>query len=213
LVLVLANWLAMVVNTTDNFDMLGEAYTENTFEKLSFILGASLTDQGLTSSLQPLVEVLSGNKFAFDRFAAGQLNSLGPLSGLRNEMGRTLDGGLKLVEEGILSQIANRNQLVGMFDPVTVCLTSTTQSAVRSLTSTLCSNVLLTLYLPLKFTLNSCLKKSSWIKLNLHCPSSFKKRDGVELDNTERSELFRLMGEQEYFKKACSFYYEHCRST
>jgi hypothetical protein len=197
----LANWLAMVVNTTDNFDMLGEAYTENTFEKLSFILGASLTDQGLTSSLQPLVEVLSGNKFAFDRFAAGQLNSLGPLSGLRNEMGRTLDGGLKLVEEGILSQIANRNQLVGMFDPANRLPYIYNPISGKIPNKYTLFQRLVNVVSPIKIHPEQLPEEKFLDQIEFSLSTSFKKRDGVELDNTERSELFRLMGEQEYFKK------------
>ncbi len=57
----LANWVAAVVNTADNFDMIGEGVTKHTFEKLAFILGGSLTNQALASSLRPLVELVSGN--------------------------------------------------------------------------------------------------------------------------------------------------------
>jgi hypothetical protein len=197
----LANWLAMVVNTADNFDMLGEAYTENQFEKLSFILGASLTDQGLTSSLQPLVEVLSGNKFAFDRFAAGQLNSLGPLSGLRNEMGRTLDGGLKLVEEGILSQIANRNQLVGMFDPANRLPYIYNPISGKIPNKYTLFQRLVNVVSPIKIHPEQLPEEKFLDEIEFSLSTSFKTRDGVKLENTERSELFRLMGEQEYFKK------------
>ena len=197
----LANWVAMVANTADNFDMLGEAATENMFEKLAFILGGSLTDQLVTSSLRPLVEMMSGNKFAADRFAAGHLNALGPLAGLRNEMGRTLDGGLKIVEEGILSQIANRNQLVGIFDPVNRLpyLYNPVAGKVPNKYTLLqrAYNVLS----PVKIYPGQTKEEKFLEEIEFDIASSFKKRDGVELNPQERSEMFRLMGEQGYFRK------------
>jgi len=197
----LANWVAMVVNAADNFDMLGEAYTENTFEKLSFILGGSLTDQALTSSLRPLVEILSKNPAAFNRFAAGHLNALGPLAGLRNEMGRTLDGGLKIVEEGILSQIANRNQLVGIMDPVNRLpyLYNPVTGKVPNKYTLLQRAV--NAVSPIKIYPGQSPEEKFLEEIEFDLTSAFKKQDGVELDSKERSELFRLMGEQEYFKK------------
>jgi len=197
----LANWVAMVANTVDNFDMLGEAYTENRFEKLAFILGGSLTDQALTSSLRPLVEMFSGNSFAFDRFAAGHLNALGPLAGLRNEMGRTLDGGLKIVEEGILAQIANRNQLGGVMDPANRLpyLYSPVTGKIPNKYTLL--QRLWNAYSPIKVHPEQSPEEKFLQDIEFDISSSFKKRDGIELNPKERSELFRLMGEQEYFKK------------
>ncbi len=197
----LANWVAMVINVADNFDMLGEAATENLFEKLSFILGGALTDQMLTSSLRPLVELASGNSFAASRFAAGHLNALGPLSGLRNEMGRTLDGGLKIVEQDLLSQIANRNQLVGMFDPVNRLpyLYNPVSGKIPNKYTLLerAFNVIS----PIKIYPGQSKEEKFLEDIEFDISTTFKKMDGVELNNTEQSELFRLMGEQEYFKK------------
>ena len=197
----LANWVAMVANTADNFDMLGEAATENMFEKLAFILGGSLTDQAVTSSLRPLVELMSGNKFAAERFAAGHLNALGPLAGLRNEMGRTLEGGLKIVEENILSHIANRNQLVGAFDPVNRLpyLYNPVTGKVPNKYTLLqrAYNVVS----PIKIYPGQSKEEKFLEEIEFDIASTFKKRDGVELNPRERSELFRLMGEQGYFKK------------
>ncbi len=61
----MSNWVAAVANVADNFDMLGEAATENAFEKLSFIMAAALTDAAGVSALRPLVEVMSGNEYAW----------------------------------------------------------------------------------------------------------------------------------------------------
>ena len=53
-------------------------------QNLAFVLAAALTDAAGISALRPLVEMLSGNKMPMNRFAAaGQINSMGPLAGMR----------------------------------------------------------------------------------------------------------------------------------
>jgi len=197
----LANWVAMVANVADNFDMLGEAYTENKFNKLAFILGGALTDQAVMSSLRPLVEILSNNAPAFDRFAAGQLNALGPLAGLRNEMGRVLDGGLKIVEQGVLSQINNRNQLNGIVDPA-----NRLPYLYNPVTGKIPNKYTLlqrayNAYSPIKIYPGQSPEEKFLQDIEYDVSTSFKTRDGIELNPNERSELFRLMGEQGYFRE------------
>jgi len=196
----LANWVAMLANTADNFDMLGEAYTEKTFEKLAFILGGALTEQAVVSSLRPLVEMAAGNSPEFERFAAGQLNALGPLSGLRNEMGRVLDGGLKIVENGVLSQIANRNQLAGIIDPVNrlpYVYNPVTGKVANKYT--LLERVF-NAYSPIKIYPEQSPEERFLQDIEYDIVSTFRTKDGIELNPRERSELFRLMGERGYFK-------------
>jgi len=197
----LANWVAMLANVADNFDMLGEAYTEHAFNKLAFILGGALTDQAVTSSLRPLVEMAAGNTPAFERFAAGQLNALGPLAGLRNEMGRVLDGGLKIVEQGVLAQISNRNQLNGILDP-----SNRLPYLYNPVTGKIPNKYTLlqrvyNAYSPIKIYPGQSPEEKFLQEIEYDVSSSFKTRDGIELNPGERSELFRLMGEQGYFKQ------------
>ena len=196
----LANWVAMVVNTADNFDMLGETYTESTFEKLAFILGGALTEQTVMSSLRPLVEILAGNAPAFDRFAAGQINSLGPLGGLRNEMGRVLDGGLKLVEEGILAQMANRNQFLGVIDP-----SNRLPYTYNPITGKVPNQYTLlervnNAFSPIKIYPGQSPEEKFLEEIEFDVSTTFRTKDGIELNPQERSELFRLMGERGYFR-------------
>jgi hypothetical protein len=197
----LASWVAMVVNTADNFDTLGEAYTENTFQKLAFILGGAVTEQAVVSSLRPLVEMAAGNAPQFERFAAGQLNALGPLSGLRNEMGRVLDGGLKIVEDGILAQIANRNQLGGVIDPANrLPYVYNPVSGKVANKYTLLERVF-NAYSPIKIYPEQGPEERFLQDIEYDIAATFRTKDGIELNPRERSELFRLMGEQGYFRK------------
>ena len=136
----LSNWVAAVANTVDNFDMLGESALENAFPKLSFILAAALTDPAGISALRPLVEMLSGNEFAMNRFAAGQINSLGPLAGARNEVGKILDGGLKDYNN-IIDQLHNRNRFIGLVDETNRLPTVISPIAVKLLINIVSYNV------------------------------------------------------------------------
>ena len=197
----LANWVAAVVNVADNFDMIGEGATENAFEKLAFTLGGAITNQALVSSLRPLVELAAGNGFEASRFSAGMINSLGPLGGLRNEMGRVLDGGLKIVDESIQSHIANRNQIAGVLDPANrlpyIYSPVTGKVANQYNLATRLWNA----YSPIKVYPGQSEEEKFLQDIEFDISTTFKKRQGVELTAAERSELFRIMGEQGYFRK------------
>ena len=197
----LANWVAAVVNVADNFDMIGEAATENAFEKLAFTLGGAITNQALVSSLRPLVELAAGNGFEASRFSAGMINSLGPLGGLRNEMGRVLDGGLKIIDESIQAHIANRNQIAGVLDPANrlpyIYSPVTGKVANQYNLATRVWNA----YSPIKVYPGQSDEERFLQDIEFDISTTFKKREGIKLTPDERSELFRLMGEQGYFRK------------
>lgn len=200
----LSNWVATLANIVDNFDTIGEAAFEKMLDKMIFILAGAVTDP-LKSSLTPLTDLIGGeNMDAVNRFAAGQINTLGPLGGLRNEMGRIIDGGLKIVEQDMLSLIANRNQLVGVFDPVNRLpdLYSPVSGKIPNKYTLL--QRAWNSWSPIKIAPTQTKEEKFLEEIEFDISTSFKKRDGVELNPRERSELFRLMGEQEYFKTRIS---------
>ena len=197
----LSNWVAMVVNVADNFDMLGETKTEHLFEKLSFTLGGAITNQALTSSLRPLVELAAGNSFEANRWSAGIVNSLGPLGGLRNEMGRVLDGGLKIIENDFKSHIENRNQMIGVIDPsnrLPYLYNPVTGQIPNKYTL---AQRLWNAYSPIKIYPGQTEEERFLQDIEFDIATTFKTRKGVELQPDERSELFRIMGEQGFFKQ------------
>ena len=197
----LSNWVALVANIADNFDMLGEAATENFFEKASFILGAALTDQAALSALRPLVEVLSQNEYAANRWAAGQINSLGPLAGARNEFGRILDGGLKELNNDIIDQLRNRNQMIGLID------TSNRMPTVISPITGEAPNkysMLQRIYnslSPVKIHPAMSKEEKFLVDIEYDVSSAFKKRNGVSLTAQERAALNAEMGRQGVFRR------------
>ena len=177
----LSNWVAAVANVADNFDMLGEAATENAFEKLSFILGAALTDNAGLSALRPLVEVASGNEYAANRWLAGQANSLAPLAGARNEVGRILDGGLKDFNNNIIEQLANRNQMIGLIDQTNRLPTVISPVSGEAPNKYSMLQRIYNTYSPLKIHPAMSKEEKFLYDIEYDVSSAFKKREGVDL--------------------------------
>ena len=196
----LSNWVAMVANIADNFDMLGETMTEQMFEKAMFILSASLTDDAGISALRPLVEVMSGNKYAANRWLAGQINTLGPLGGARNGMGRILDGSLKELNNDLISHIANRNQYLGMVDntnrlPTVINPVSGEAPNQYGLFHRIYNHVS-----PLKIHPAMTKEEKFLYDIEYDVSSAFKTRNGVELTGPERAALNAEMGKNGSFR-------------
>ncbi len=197
----LSNWVAAVANVADNFDMLGEAATENAFEKLSFILGAALTDNAGLSALRPLVEVASGNEYAANRWVAGQINSLAPLAGARNEFGRILDGGLKEFNNNIIEMLGNRNQMIGLIDRSNRLPEVVSPVSGRAPNKYSFLQRLYNAYSPLKIHPAMTKEEKFLYDIEYDVSSAFKKRNGVDLLADERAALNQEMGDMEFFKK------------
>ena len=197
----LSNWVAAVANVADNFDMLGEAATENAFPKLAFILGAALTDAAGISSLRSLVEVMSGNEYAANRWAAGQINSIGPLAGMRNEFGRILDGGLKDFNNNIIEQLANRNQMIGLIDQTNRLPTVISPVTGEAPNKYSMLQRVYNAYSPLKIHPSMTKEEKFLYDIEYDVSSAFKKRQGVDLMADERNALNAEMGTMGFFRK------------
>ena len=197
----LSNWVAAVANVADNFDMLGEAATENAFEKLSFILGAALTDNAGLSALRPLVEVASGNEYAANRWIAGQINSLTPLAGARNEVGKILDGGLKDFNNNIKEQLLNRNQMIGLIDQTNRLPTVISPVSGEAPNKYSMLQRVYNAYSPLKIHPAMTKEEKFLYDIEYDVSSAFKKREGVDLMADERNALNAEMGKMGFFRK------------
>ena len=197
----ISNWVAAVANVADNFDMLGEAVTENAFEKLSFILAAALTDQAGLSALRPLVETMSGNKAAASRWSAGQINSLGPLGGMRNEFGRLLDAGLKDFEQDILGHLSNRNRLGGLIDETNRLPTVISPVSGEAPNKYTMLQRIWNTYSPVKVHKSMTEEEKFLYDIEYDVSSAFKKHHGVDLNYKERNTLNAQMGKMGYFRR------------
>jgi hypothetical protein len=200
----LSNWVAMAANIADNFDMLGESFTENMFEKLSFVMASALTDQAGISALRPLVEVLSGNEYAANRWVAGQINSLGPLGGARNEFGKILDGGLKEINNNIIEHLGNRNQVLGSVSSTNRLPTIINPVSGKAPNKYNMFHRIYNTYSPLKIHPAMTKEEKFLYDIEYDVSSAFKTRNGVDLLAEERASLYALMGESGIFRNSIS---------
>ena len=196
----LADWVALVANISDNFDMLGEAATEKMLEKSAFVLGAAVTDRTALSTIKPLMDMLSGNEGAAARWGAGFVNSLGPLAGQRNEWSRIFSEGMREVDNDFFSILANRNSFAGELDP------TNRQPYIYSPVTGKKANGygfmqrVWNAYSPIKIHPDQSPEEKFLEDIEFDVNTTFRTKDGIKLSSTERSELFRIMGEQGHFK-------------
>ena len=198
----IADWLALVANIGDNFDMLGEAATERFFEKAAFVLSASITDRTALSTLKPLMDMVSGNEGAMSRWSAGFVNSLGPLSSLRGEMSRIFSEGLQEVEQDFMSQLQNRNRFVGALDPTNREPYIYSPVTGKKPNGYGIMQRLWNAYSPIKVHPDQSPEEKFLQEIEFDVNTTFRTKDGIKLLPAERSELFRLMGERGFFREA-----------
>ena len=198
----LSDWIALVANIGDNFDMLGEAATEKFFEKAAFVLGASITDRTALSTLKPLMDMVSGNEGAASRWSAGFINSLGPLASQRGEWSRIFSEGLHEVEQDLASQLQNRNRFIGALDP------TNREPFIYSPVTGMKPNGygllqrLWNAYSPIKVHPDQSPEEKFLQEMEFDVNTTFRSKNGIKLLPAERSELFRLMGERGFFREA-----------
>tara|TARA_R100000664_G_scaffold33366_1_gene50297 strand:+ start:3649 stop:7626 length:3978 start_codon:yes stop_codon:yes gene_type:complete len=113
----IGDWLALTIDVIDNFDSLSSAVQEDLFNKLTFVLGSAITNRSTLSQLEPMFDVMQGNGAAASRWASSFLNTLVPLGGLRNELGKILYPQLRQIRSELTSQLRNRNAWLDAFDP------------------------------------------------------------------------------------------------
>ena len=197
----IADWLALAANIGDNFDSLVQAGMENLTQKMSFILSAAITNRTTLSTLKPLMDMTSGNGAAINRWAAGFVNSLGPMAALRGDFSRILSEGLLEVESDFMSQLNNRNRYVG-------ALFNTQQPFIYSPVTGKKPNGygmmqrLFNAYSPIQVHAAQSDEEKFLEDVEFDINTTFRTKNGVKLLPKERSELFRLMGNRGYFRNA-----------
>lgn len=195
----MANWIATYANIIDNFDMLGEAGVENLRSKMMFILGAAFTDKNVLNALGPLTEMLQGNNFAVDRWAAGHINALSPMAGFRGTASKVLDGGLREVNYDLLSLIQNRN--AGLFYDEANRMPYTYNAVTGKVPNKYgLMGRLWNAVSPIKVHPDQTAEEKFLQQIEWDQSTTFKTRAGVELLPDERSAGLRIMGEMGYFR-------------
>ena len=196
----LSDWIALVANIGDNFDTLGEARTERFFEKAMFILSAAVTDRTTLSSIKPLMDISSGNTGALSRWGAGFINSLGPLASQRGEWSRILSEGLLEVNQDLQGHLGNRNRFAGALDPANHAPYIYSPVTGKKANGYGMMQRLWNAYSPIKVHPEQSPEEKFLQEIEFDISTTFKTKNGVKLLPAERSELFRLMGEDGVFR-------------
>ena len=169
--------------------------------KLGFVLSASITDNTGLSTIRPLLEMLSGNDGARNRFAAGFINGLGPLAGQRGEWSKIFTDGLRIVEDDMFAYIGNQNRfaegILGVtsapviYSPVTGKKPNSFGFWQRAWNA----------YSAIPIHPESSPEEEFLKHVEYDVSTTFKTKGGVKIPLGIQSELSRLMGEDGHFQR------------
>ena len=200
----LGDWLAFTADVMDNFNSVDPYTIETTLARLTYILGASLTNRSMMAGLEPMFDVTQGNASAMNRWAASFTSSFAPLSGLRAEMGRLMFPALREMNEDFGSAIRNRNKYLDAIDPE-----GALPNAYDWLDGTkvgYSENPFIrawNTYSPMKIADQPVSPERQFLlDIEYDARPVFSKGDnGVEYTPEERSALYRIIGQTDYLRK------------
>ena len=113
----IGDWLSLTVDVVDNFDSLNAGIQEDLFNKLTFVLGAALTNRSVLAQLEPMFDVLQGNWAAASRWSTSFGNNFVPLGSARNELGKLIYPQLRQIRSELDDHLRNRNAWLDAVDP------------------------------------------------------------------------------------------------
>ena len=113
----IGDWIALVADIRDNFDLISSAKQEHLAEKMTYILGAAIFDRSVMAMVEPMNDVLSGNGAAANRWGSNFVNSVLPFGGLRAQFSRFMSEGLREVDNEFTELLRNRNNYLDFVDP------------------------------------------------------------------------------------------------
>jgi len=197
----IADWVAATVNVIDTFDPLGAPGLEDFGPKLGFVLSASITDNTGLSTIRPLLEMLSGNDGARNRFGAGFINGLGPLAGQRGEWSKIFTDGLRIVEDDMFAYMGNRNRFAEGILGITSAPVIYSPVSGKKANSFGFMQRVWNAYTAIPIHAESSPEENFLNHVEYDVSTTFKTKDGVKVPPKIQSELFRLMGEDGHFQR------------
>ena len=103
--------LAAVADIGDNMKLMGPEWAEMNFARAAFIVGQGATSKTYMQGLSQLVDLMSGEAHQWQKIVGGIANNTLPLGGLRNEIGKVLNPGMRELSSHIGDAVRNRNLL------------------------------------------------------------------------------------------------------
>ena len=137
-----------------------------------------------------------------NRWAAGFLNSMGPLAGQRNEWNKLFTDGLIETENELLSLIGNKNRFASVLDPANRLPYIYSPVTGKKTNDYSFLQRVWNAYSPLKVHAQQSEEEAFLQAIEYDMTTTFRTKDGVRLLTNERSELFRLMGESDQFRRS-----------
>lgn len=200
----IADWIALTADVMDNMDTIEAVDATTILQKATFVMGAALTERQLLAAVEPMFDVLSGNPNAAARFGGQWFSSLTTLSGLRNQLGRYFNDGNSELYGDLADAVHNRNKIFDVLDPDNALPPAYDWVDGRQIGYT--ENWFARMWnvsgMPFKVSGGMSEERQFLIDLEYDAMPTFSKsRKGVVYTPDQRSELFRLMGEQGVFKK------------
>ena len=110
-------FLSFTADVVDAQKVMGDAWAENQFGKMSYLLSANVTNKSFLAGLLQLQDLFTSGGGDWQRVAANFANNQIPLSGLRNEVGKVLSPGMRELETGFWQSVGNRNLWADVVTP------------------------------------------------------------------------------------------------
>ena len=103
--------LASVADIGDNMKLMGPEWAEMNFARAALLVGQGATSKTYMQGLSQLVDLMSGEAHQWQKIVGNIANNTLPLGGLRNEIGKVLNPGMRELSSHIGDSIRNRNLL------------------------------------------------------------------------------------------------------
>ncbi len=201
----LGDWLATTATIIDNFDTINSATFEHLGKKMGFILGATITNNSVLGTLEPLFDIMTGNEAAITRWNTQMTNAIFPLSNFRNELGKNLFGMLREVKYSDFGEMMrNKNNYLDIFDPTGAqapLINFIDGKPINRAGESILARSAKTIF-GYGGTANPSEESKFLMDIEYNLLPQFNMSSGgIEYSSNQKAELKRLMGEDGYFNK------------
>ena len=109
--------LSSVADIGDHFELMGEQWTEQQFQKVMMVIAQGITSKSYLAGIQQFVELFAPEQQGSqEKIIASLINNQVPLSSLRNELGKVFNPHMKELNSGWQDAIRNRNLITEGLD-------------------------------------------------------------------------------------------------
>ena len=105
--------MANIADVGDNMDLMGPQYSEERFQLIVAALGQGVTSKTYLQGLSQLMDLVSNQSgYNASRVIANLANNQVPLAGMRNEIGKVLNPGMRELSSNFWDHVSNRNPIL-----------------------------------------------------------------------------------------------------